>query len=177
LVDNFGYNFDRAFVATALQLTATQSGGVPQAAENFTQFVQAAFGPQATGTGPVCAPNQDPDGDGMCNLLEFAFGTDPNDRASCAKPKVGLVTVDGHDYVTIRYARSKSAAGVLTSVEFSTDLVNWRANSDTERVTQTISVTPSAENADCEIIVEAAVVPMSATKPAFLRVRVSLQQP
>src|SRR4029079_14303551 len=100
-----------------------------------------------------------------------------NNRASYSKPKVGLVKVSGQDYVTIRYARSKSAAGVLTSVQFSTDLVNWRTNTGAERVTQTLSVTPAAENADCEIVVEAAVVPISATKSVFLRVKVSLEQP
>ena len=175
-LSQFGYVFTRAFTATAQNLVVQTGGVAPSFAPSgsFTEFVQNAFGPQATGTGPVCAPDKDPDRDGLCNLLEFALGTDPANGASCSKPTMGTITLDGEVYPTIRYTRSTTAAGVALVVEVSSNLTAWSANTPDATVTQTISVTADPLHPGCETVVEAAVTPMSQNPSVFLRLRAIL---
>ena len=67
----------------------------------------------------------DPDGDGDENLLEFAFGTNPNDpgsrviqRTLKVDPNGVLFPLDGSGgQITCRYNRSKSAGGITYVVE------------------------------------------------------------
>jgi len=66
----------------------------------------------------------DPDGDGQPNLIEFALGTRPDDASSRSMPSVSLMTVNGHEYISMLVARDAAAAVSLT-VEVSSDLVNW----------------------------------------------------
>ena len=174
-----GYVLTRAFTATAQNLVVQTAGVVPSLVPSlaFTQFVQAAFGPAATGTGPVCGPDKDPDHDGVCNLLEFAMGTDPNDGASVALAEMGRLTENGETYLTIRYPRSKTAAGVSLAVEYSSDLVTWHANSTSGQVTRTVSIATAADQPDTEIVVEAAILPISQAPNAFLRVAAKVQDP
>ncbi len=176
-LSQFGYAFTRAFTATAQNLVVQTAGAVPALSPSlaFTQFVQAAFGPGATGTGPVCGPDKDPDHDGVCNLMEFAMGTDPNDSSSVATPEMDWLTENGETYLTITFHRSKTAAGVSLAVEYSSDLVTWHANTPNEPVTRTVSITPAPDHPDTEIVVEAAVLPISQVRNAFLRVTAKTQ--
>ncbi len=177
LTNNFGYTFSRAYAGNSLNLTVQTAGSVPPPAGAiaFGSFLKTAFGPESGRA--ALAPDADPDRDGVCNLLEYAFATDPNDSQSCATPELGRVSIDGREYVTIAYTRRKNTTGVQIVAETSRDLVTWHANNSSETVTRVLSIRPSPGHQDSEIVTEAAVAPIRNSPPTFLRVHVFLQQP
>jgi hypothetical protein len=65
----------------------------------------------------------DPDGDGRVNLLEYAFGTDPN--APTQGNTLGAALVAGRAQLT--FNRNASASDLTYVVETSTDLAAWNA--------------------------------------------------
>lgn len=65
----------------------------------------------------------DTDGDGLPELLEYAFATDPL-AATNGMPATGLVTDGGVDYLTVRFTRD-TATEVTLTVQTSADLVTW----------------------------------------------------
>jgi hypothetical protein len=87
--------------------------------------------------GDNALPGQDPERDGFTNLQEFAFGTDPN-------AATGPLTIDGAGKVTnpkgghivylralgesrVMFSRRRNfeAAGLIYTVQFSIDLIEW----------------------------------------------------
>jgi hypothetical protein len=65
-----------------------------------------------------------PDDDSAANLMEYALGLAPKqNNANPLSPRIE----SGH--FTLTYTRNKSATDVLLTLETSTDLVNWSANS------------------------------------------------
>ena len=91
-------------------------------------------------------PNANPDGDGLANLLEFAFGTNPTATQGYVSYMGNMITPGspttivsntefGVDYRAM-YSRRKDylAAGLTYTVEFSADLVNYVASADTPTI-------------------------------------------
>lgn len=78
-------------------------------------------------------PTHDPDGDGLTNYQEFAFGLDPSNGSS------GNPVIVPPDPVTRKFRYTRwAASGLAYSVEISTDLQLWNDPAD---VTQTIVAT------------------------------------
>lgn len=67
------------------------------------------------------------DGDGICNLLELAFGMDPGTPDAEKAPQVSaeLNPEDGLTYLTLRYRRLIQPGGVSYQIEVSEDCSNW----------------------------------------------------
>lgn len=76
----------------------------------------------STAQGLVSGPFGDPDGDGLSNFLEFAFGTNPLSAASAARPS-GAFGPGGKFYLTVN--KGTIAGDLLWSAEVSTDLATW----------------------------------------------------
>ncbi len=145
---------------------------------------QANFGTTAN-TGNA-ANTASPDGDPFCNLLEFAFGTDPNNAASGpgaityasgvitlrAQPAISITdTATGVDFRAV-YGRRKDwvAAGLTYTVQFSADMSagSWESS----------SAIPTAVASDAEL--DAVTVPYpfflsTGEKAQFFRVHVTIQ--
>ena len=68
-------------------------------------------------------PNDDPDHDGVCNLLEFAYVTNPLSAGEYYFPKVLALDDAGQSYLTMRVERNIDNA--ILTVQVSSDLVNW----------------------------------------------------
>lgn len=66
-------------------------------------------------------PKQDPDNDGVANLLEFAMGTDPGNATSHMLPTLSL---DG-DHYSFLIPRDGNSNGASLSAQWSTDLSQW----------------------------------------------------
>lgn len=75
-------------------------------------------------TSSLKGPNDDSDHDGVSNLLEFVFGTSPSQASSPPSTPTSLVGINGQNYLQISVPRLKNRL-VKTSVEVSSDLVNW----------------------------------------------------
>ena len=109
----------------SLELSVQRGNEVARAPEEFL-FYQPAYETwaerylQALEAGAL----QDPDGDHLSNLLEFATGSSPTDPSPsplfpCSDPDTGLPC--------IRFYRNTAATDVFLTVEYSHDLQNWTA--------------------------------------------------
>jgi hypothetical protein len=63
----------------------------------------------------------DPDGDGLTNLLEYAFNTDPNSAASISRPTVALDS----SYLSLTYVKTLAATDLTYTIQESTNLTQW----------------------------------------------------
>lgn len=124
-------------------------------------------------------PNDNFDGDGLTNLQEFAFGTNPTETSTGSLAyAAGLVSQRGLPAVSLRnitggvdfraaFIRRKNhlAAGLLYQVQFSGDLTTWQSS----------SATPTVVASDAET--DAVTVPypffVNGKKARFFRVAVS----
>ncbi len=76
---------------------------------------------------PTDRPNafEDPDQDGLVNLLEFALGSDPATADAVGTLTAGRIQLAGEEHLTVSYTRSKAAVNCEFDLERSADLVNW----------------------------------------------------
>ncbi len=95
-----------------------------------THFSGADILDEAAGT-----PFADPDGDGLANLLEYAFNTDPNvsstapivaGTGTAGLPLVRVEKVGGQDRLTVEFVRRKSSTNpqITYTPEFSSTLAD-----------------------------------------------------
>ena len=73
----------------------------------------------------VSGPLADPDADGVCNLLEYAFGSDPRTPSAAVLPTARLVGGSDGPHLAITYRQLINATGVVYVVGVSSDLVSW----------------------------------------------------
>jgi hypothetical protein len=76
------------------------------------------FGDQSAST--QAGAEWDPDRDGMANLLEYAFGADPQ-----TVDRVMLTPEVGEERVSVTYPQNPAASDITLKAEWSDDLVNW----------------------------------------------------
>jgi hypothetical protein len=74
------------------------------------------------------APGDDPDHDGVSNLLEFLFGTPPTQPGAPPVTPVDFVSVSGQSHLRISIPRLRDRLASVT-VEVSSDLVIWQSGS------------------------------------------------
>ena len=68
-------------------------------------------------------PEDDADGDGILNVFEFYFGSNPTNSASGAQPTITSANVSGQDYPAITFIRSKNVGGVTLNPQASSDVL------------------------------------------------------
>jgi len=85
------------------------------------------------------SPNDDPDHDGVSNLLEFVFGTSPSLASLVPSTPTSLVTISGQTYLQIFIPRLRNRLATFT-VEVSSDLNQWTSGD-----TYTAEVSNTAE--------------------------------
>lgn len=134
----------------------------------FANWQPACFTPTQLGNAAISGATADPDGDGLSNLQEFAFGSAPWMPSAEAAPSVGTQNVSGSDYLTISYNRVAGLSGVTYLVEASSDLQTWQSGAG---VTALVSETPQAELVR---VVVRDQTPVSGANRRYLRVRVSV---
>jgi hypothetical protein len=115
-------------------ITASQAGDANHgAAENVSQIltvVPSYFSWASDNNLPSASAgmSQDADGDGLCNLLEYALNTDPM-RPNASPLACDLESVGGRDYLRLTIPKNPAAADVTYAVEVCGDLAagSWSA--------------------------------------------------
>ena len=105
----------------------------------------------------------DPDKDGVSNLLEYAFGSDPHVFSSGIKP---LIFVQ-ENALEMTYIRRKAEVDVLYIPEVSTDLKTWAAGSIAFEEVQVIS-----RDSITEWVTVKVKAPVDSRAKAFVRLKV-----
>ncbi|MBS0657594.1 MAG: hypothetical protein JSR82_05015 [Verrucomicrobia bacterium] len=108
----------------------------------FATWQSACFTATQLANASLSGPSADPDGDGLTNLEEFAFGSAPWMPSAESAPSLGTLNISGSDYLTVSYNRVAGLTGVTYVVEASSDLQTWQSGSG---VTTLVSETPQAE--------------------------------
>lgn len=62
-----------------------------------------------------------PSGDGLCNLLKYAFGLDPGTPGAGGRPAAQFVKTGGSTYLALRFRRANAATDLTYSVETSSN--------------------------------------------------------
>jgi hypothetical protein len=107
-----------------------------QAPTGYANWVAASY-PQVTE-----GPTGDHDGDGLPNIVEYAFGFDPAARTSSAL--LPQPSVQGSQW---QFSYTASATGIIYSAEWSTDLLSWTPLTDTgSGTTHTFSVSTAGRS-------------------------------
>ena len=113
---------------------------------------------------PLAAMTDDPDHDGVQNLAEYAFGSDPH-SASTSGVTHDIATVGTDKFLRIVASKNPSALGIIYSVEATNDLTNPLSWSSYGLVIE-------ADNASTLQVRDG--VPISGNNRRFMRVRVAL---
>jgi hypothetical protein len=135
---------------------------------------EVAFAPGAAGE------LADPDKDGLCNLLEYALGSDPLRLEATAVPTVACI--DG--YLEFTFSRTSAHPDVVIAVEASTDLADptaWSLIAQSASGAETVSngatlVEESGAGARRSVRVRD-VLPVGTGRQRFLRLRVTRLRP
>jgi hypothetical protein len=86
------------------------------------------FTPMELTNAAVSGDAADPDGDGIPNLVEFAFNLDPRTLSHPTLPRAFTQNVSGQDSLFIQYVQRNAPAGVQYVVQTSTNLSSWSSN-------------------------------------------------
>ncbi len=103
----------------------------------FSGWGSQYFTPAELGNSAISGGLADPDGDGINNVLEYAFHLNPRSADPSGLPKAGTLPISGGvgPYVTITYTRLIGATDLQYVVQESTTLTNgWSSASVTEDI-------------------------------------------
>ena len=67
----------------------------------------------------------DDDKDGIQNLAEYAFKTNPKSKSSQNTPKASTVRLLDKDYLEVQYRKNIDADDISITIQSSNDLINW----------------------------------------------------
>ncbi len=133
--------------------------GVNVGPSGFSAWQGLTFGTDA-GNPLIAGWSANPSGDGVSNLLKYAFGLDPHAASTGGLPVMGL----NGGVLTLAYAKVLSAADITYTVQWSTDLSTWNSTGITE---QTLGVSAGTE----QVLATATGAPAQAK---FIRVLITL---
>lgn len=94
---------------------------VVSAATPLETWSQAKFSPQQLADPAISGTEADPDKDGLINLLEYAFGSEPMIHDPAVRPAGQM----NGGFGTLTYTRNKSATDLAFVVEASSSLIDW----------------------------------------------------
>ena len=136
----------------------------------YALWKQASFTPAEQADPAISGANADPDGDGLSNLMEYAFGLDPKVADPAALPAVSMQ----NGALTLTYTRLHDAGDLTYAVEASDDLISWSSGTGLAPATQELSVTPLDLTRDSVVVCDNA--PINSASRRFLRLKISLTE-
>lgn len=121
-------------------------------------------------SGSNADPSADPDGDGITNLLEYAFALDPAVASLAGLPSVGRMWDQAAEYLTITFQRRTGSLDLRYVPEFGEDLLSWSA----EAAVQVGAAAPAGDGI-LELVTVRDTVPLTESSRRFGRIRVHLE--
>jgi hypothetical protein len=113
----------------------------------------------------------DTDQDGLSQLMEFAFGGDPNQPDVNRSPSLSVINEGAEMYLEISFNRPSFENGVNYLAQTTTDLSNWPDSGNGVEPTPQITVQPDGT----ETWTYRRSNPISGAEKAFMRIRLSMQ--
>jgi hypothetical protein len=129
------------------QVMATNSFGTSWSLAGTFTTLSDYFGYDAwqLANGGVGSGDSDHDGDGVSNLMEYAFGMNPRNSSDASLlPRPELA--DGR--LRLRYSQSPGVVGITYGAEWTSDLVNWYPCTEVGYERQHVFWTPTNAGAD-----------------------------
>lgn len=115
----------------------------------------------------IIAAGADPDGDGIVNVLEYAFGNDPHTPPATHLPAVALVSTEGTNYGALRYVQAAQATDLDFEVHAAGGL-----GAPTTVLTNILSIIPNGSTATVTV---RDVLPATQAPQRFYQLRVTLR--
>ena len=111
----------------------------------------------------------DNDEDGLINLIEYAFNTNPNVAEPLKNPSAKAIKVSEKQYLEITYTENIKAIDANIKIHLSHDLKNWNLEPQMEIVSETIS-----EDKKTKTITVRTSEPITSSKSTYFRFSISL---
>ena len=166
LLANHGYDFSRSFSDNALILTVLVAGDATAAPS-----LQARLAAIASG-----AAGADSDGDGVSDLLELAFGSNPADPASVRRSVFVPVAIDGVSFPALRWWQRSDLPAIAYALEYSRDLTHWLPADGQQGHLGSTEAGRQSVDEFCDEVLTRLNAPIDRS-PMFLRLNVNLAQP
>ena len=135
---------------------------------------QVTFGTNASNVN-VAGDAADPDGDGICNLLEYAFSLDPRVASTNGIPRAGTLLTNGLKFLSLQFSTRPIPAGVTYVVQTSSNLLQWvdgcRYSDATNILTAGETTEVSSSGATNHTV--RLTIPASVSPSRFMRVKVT----
>ena len=161
-------NYTPATVQVSVSVTVNRkrSDNTEPVTETFASWISGFGG--LGGLGGQTAPTDDPDGDGINNLMEYALAGGDPDSSDCGILPVASIVTDGNqDYLALTVQKNPAVIGITCLVEVSGDLVDWNTGPG-----HTVVV---SETSDTLIVRDNT--PIEGSTSHFLRLKVASGQP
>lgn len=160
--------------ATTVTISGSNAGGVGSAPLSLTMQSSFAlwqsqwFTPAQLANPAISGNSAEPAGDGVPNLLKYAFNLDPLINGIAYLPATSVAAIGGNHYLTLTYTQDMFASGITYVPQVSSDLVHWFSGAG---YVAPVSATPNGDGVTETVVVQC-VTPMGAT-PQFIRLQVT----
>lgn len=117
----------------------------------------------------ISGDTADPDGDGVPNLMEYAFGLNPKIANSSGRPVASVQHLGGTNYLTVAYNQVLYNTDISYTVQVSSDLITWNSGPGF-----TAPVGPPVDNGDgTETWIVQDTIPSNSVTARFIRLKIT----
>jgi N-acetylneuraminic acid mutarotase len=132
----------------------------------LAQWRLSKFSPSDLTNAAVSGLQADPDGDGLANIVEYAWNREPSSPDAGGLSVAGIERINTDDFLAVTYGHNADAIDIEFTARLSDDLVAWRTNGVTGPI-------PISTNAGTITEKFRATTPMGSAPQQFMQMAVS----